>query len=108
MINAPTIVSRRQRIGNAIVGEHGKPELVVPLTRSGDVADKKIRSDKAKSDFLGNSSGGKGGNSGSKGGNGKQQINLTIPLTTENYIDVEDHVVRNVQRKLLRFSDSQQ
>jgi hypothetical protein len=45
---------------NAIVGEHGKPELITPLSPSGDVANKKITiSNKLKSQFADGEDGGR-------------------------------------------------
>jgi hypothetical protein len=63
-INSTNNNNGRQKRGNAIIAEHGKPELIVLLSNPNDIADKKIRlstSDKAKSDFMNGANGRMGG-----------------------------------------------
>jgi len=98
-------------IRNATVGEHGKPEAVIPLSEnSGDVADKKIkksRSDKLKNQFAAGEDGGRR-RRGSGNNNNNQHITVKGEVTdsTPLVVYLGGQVVTTVQRKLLRFSDA--
>ncbi|HYK46574.1 MAG TPA: hypothetical protein VEV83_15465 [Parafilimonas sp.] len=102
----PFITDRQMKRGNAVIGEFGKPELVLPLSKHpGDVADKEIS---VKSQYAKGFGGGGGGRPSTMGG-GKQEVSVKGKISNDVPINVyldSRKIMSTVQRQLLEFSDA--
>jgi phage-related protein len=103
----PFITDRRMKRGNAVIGEFGKPELVLPLSKHpGDVADKQIA---IKNQYARGLGGGSTGAGGSGGGGEKQEVSVKGRVSNNQPINVYldgRKIMSTVQRQLLEFSDA--
>lgn len=103
----PFLTSRQQKYRGATIGEAGKPELVIPLSkRPGDLADKSISIKKQLQDKLGGAAtAGRGG----AGEAGKQEVSVKGTVTNNVPININidgKRIMSTVQRQLLEFSDA--
>ena len=124
------VTSRRMHYGNAVIGEAGKPELVVPLTKNlGDLGDKKVDIPAALMRLAGKKPGSKKTSLGGESDDSKAtkvafitpppeapaarstKREFTVRHKVENNVPVNlimdgRKIMSTVQRQLLEFSDA--